>query len=380
MAGDDRPLRVVFVNHVSLCSGAEFSLLSLLRHVREYGVEPHALVPEGDLAERLRALEIPVTLLPNGRSHYTRSAFRVPAQLHWMHGLRRRAVELCRSVGADLLHANSKAAALSLALPGSPLPPLVWHCRDLLASARPIRWLAPRCAGIVAISRVVERHIGEAAPRHARTAVIYNGLGEGDLRLSREPAEVRREFGLSPEAPVVVSVGQLTPWKRHELTLEAAELLRAAHPDLRWWIAGEAFPEDAAYAERLRASAPENVTFTGYRSDVADLVRAADLCVHPATTEAFGRAVLESMVLGTPCVAARAGGLPELLEDGQSGLLVEPGEAPALAAGVERLLGDAALRERLGAGAQARAETFSAARTAAQTVAFYRHLLGGGKI
>ena len=308
------PLRVVYVNHVSRCGGAELSLLSLLRRVREQGVEPHALAPEGDLAERLRALGIPVTLLPAGRLRRTAHPLSLLAQFRWTRRLRREAAALCREVGADLVHANSLAAAVALAQGGAPLPPLVWHCRDLLAPPAAIRWLAPRCAAILAISHAVERHILEAAPAHARTAVIYNGLDPADLRLAREPAEVRREFGLAPEAPLLVSVGQLTPWKRHELSLRAAERMRAAHPDLRWLIVGEAFPEDAAYARRLREAAPANVIFTGYRPDVADLVRAADIFVHPATAEAFGRAVLEAMALGTPGVAARAGGIPELLE------------------------------------------------------------------
>ena len=376
MAGDNRPLRVVYVNHVSLCSGAEFSLLSLLRHVQEYGVEPHALVPEGDLAERLRDLEIPLTLLPEQRLQRTLNPRRLGAQLGWLREVRRTARAVAQETGADLLHANSLAAALALAQRGPALPPLVWHCRDLLMPRPALRWLAPRCAGIVAISHVVDQAIRQAAPARARCAVIYNGVEAEDLRPTRAPGAVRQEMEIPAEAEVVVSVAQLTPWKRLELAVEAARLLSAERPGLRWWIVGEAFPEDAEYARRLRESAPGQVIFTGYRREAPDLVAAADVFAHAATAEPFGRAVLEAMALGTPCVGPRAGGIPELLEHDVSGWLVEPGDAAALAAGVERLLGDPALRERLARAAQARArESFSAARTAEQTAAYYRFLL-----
>ena len=374
---EKRPLRVVYVNHAARCSGAELSLLSLLRALRERGVEVHALVPEGDLAERLRALDLPVSLLPERRLRRTANPFSLASQYRWLREVRHRALAMCQEPQADLVHANRLAVAVALAQRGPALPPLIWHCRDLLAPPVAVRWLAPRCAGIIAISHVVEHMLGQAAPSRARTAVIHNGLQPEDLRLSRDPQAVRQELGIETAAPLVVTVGQLTSWKRVELALEAAELLRPRHPELRWGIVGEAlFPEDAAYAEKLRSSAPPNVVFTGYRPDAADLVRAADLLAHPATAEAFGRVVLEAMALGTACVAARAGGVPELLEHEVSGWLVEPGNAETLAAGVERLLEDPPLRQRLAQAAQVRArEFFSADRTADRTAAFYQYLL-----
>ena len=373
---DSRPLRVVYVNHVARCSGAELSLLSLLRRVREQGVEPHALAPEGDLAERLRDLEIPLTLMPEQRLRRTLNPARLGAQLDWLQEVRRTALAVCRETQADLVHANSLAAAVALAQRGPKLPPLVWHCRDLLIPRPALRWLAPRCAGIIAISHVVEQAIQQARPARARCAVIYNGIEAEDLRLVRAAAAVRQELDVPAEAEVVVSVTQLTPWKRLDLIVEAARLLAAERPALRWWIVGEAFPEDEEYARHLRESAPRSVIFTGYRTEVPDLLAAADVFAHAATAEPFGRAVLEAMALGTPCVAPRAGGIPELLEHEVSGWLVEPGDAAALAAGVERLLADPALRARLAEAAQLRArECFSATRTAEHTARLYRFLL-----
>ncbi len=374
------PLRVVFVNHVAQCSGAEHSLLSLLRGLVSVGVEPFALAPLGPLSKRLEALGIPVIPLPSRRLRRTVNPLSLIAQLRWLRQVRDLVGEACRRVGASLVHANTLPAAVALAQRGPALLPLVWHCRDLLHPPQVLRWLGPRCAAVIAISRVVERTVREACPQ-ARVRLIYNGLDPADLPLRRDRAAVRAEFGVGPETPVVISIGQLVPWKRHDLLLEAARRLAADLPGARWWMVGaDLFGDNAAYACRLQQSAPATVTFTGYRGDAADLIRAADVLVHAATAEPLGRVILEAMLLGTPCVAPAAGGIPELLEGGVSGWLVEPGSAEALAQGALRLLQDAPLRAGLAAAAQARVrERFSAERTAVETLALYRQVVAGGE-
>jgi len=302
------------------------------------------------------------------------------SQLRWLRHVRHVVEETCRRVQASLVHANTLPAAVALAQRGPTLPPLVWHCRDLLHPPQVLRWLTPRCAAVIAISRVVERTVREACPQ-ARVHLIYNGLEAGDVPLRRDRAAVRAELGAGPETPVVISVGQLVPWKRHDLLLEAARRLAAHLPAAHWWIVGaDLFGDNAAYARRLQQSAPTTVTFTGHREDAPDLIRAADVLVHAATAEPMGRVILEAMLLGTPCVAPAAGGIPELVESGVSGLLVEPGNAEALAQGALRLLRDPSLRARLAVAAQTRVrQCFSAQKTAAETLALYRQVVAGGE-
>ncbi len=371
-------LRVVYVNHVSSPGGAEHSLISLLRHTRELGVEPHAVVPPGSLSESLEALALPVTPIPACRLHRTRNPLALAAQYLWMRRLNATVRRVCRQVGADLVHANSLAAVVALAPRGRGLPPLIWHCRDLTHSPHVLRWLLARCAGVIAISRVVERHLQEACPQGAgRVRVVYNGIEPEDAPRRRSREEVRRELGAGPETPVLVSVGQLTPWKRWELLLEAAALVRQARPEVRWWLVGEdTYGDNAAYARQIRAAAPENTVLTGFREDAADLIAAAEVLVHAATAEPLGRVILEAMLQETPCVAPAAGGIPELLATGRSGWLVQPGSAEALAGGALRLLEDGALRESLATQAQARVqERFTARRAAEETVRVYREVL-----
>ncbi len=372
-------LRVVYVNHVSGGGGAEHSLVSLVRRIGAWGVEAYGVAPPGPLSESLTELGVPVGLVTPCRLHRTRNPLTLALQLHRLRTLRAAVRRQCAQVAADLVHANSLAAAVALAPRGQGMPPLVWHCRDLAHPPQVLRWLLPRCAGVIAISRVVERYLLAAGVKcGGPVRVVYNGIEPEDVPRRRGRDEVREELGSGPETPVLVSVGQLTPWKRWDLLLAAAGELQRVRPEARWWMVGEdTYGDNQEYARRLRAEAPDNVVFTGFREDSADLIAAADLLVHGATAEPLGRVILEAMLLGTPCVAPAAGGIPELLEAGRSGWLVPPASAEALAGGALRLLNDKELRTSLAGAAQARVrERFTAQATAEATVAVYREVLG----
>lgn len=374
--------RLVYVHHVAALGGAENSLISLLRRLPALGVEAYAVLPPGALSDRLQALGVPVTPIPSCRLRRTHNPLVLARQLRWMRRVNAVVRRVCRETEADLIHANSLAAAVALAPRGSGLPPLVWHCRDLRHPPHVLRWLLVRCRGVIAISRVVERYLREACPECAqRVRVVYNGIEPEDVPLRASREQVRAALGVAPETPVLVSVGQLTPWKNWDLLLEAATRIRQVRPAARWWMVGEdTYGDNQAYARSLRAGAPDNVVFTGFRQDVPDLIHAADVLVHAATAEPLGRVILEAMLLGTPVVAPAAGALPELVQAGRSGWLVPPGSAEALAGGALRLLNDPPLRVSLAAQAQIRArEQFSAVRAAELTAALYRELLAAGR-
>ena len=161
---------------------------------------------------------------------------------------------------------------------------------------------------------------------------------------------------LSPRSgtgtPSLICVAYLIPEKGVDVLLRAMALLRSR--DWTLDVVG-----DGPEAGRLRALAAEGgiadrVRFLGRRDDVPVLLRSADIAVHPATwAEACAYVVLEALEAGCAMVATATGGTPELIRDGETGLLVTPGNADALSAGVARLLADAPLRRRLGEAAHA---------------------------
>jgi glycosyltransferase involved in cell wall biosynthesis len=151
---------------------------------------------------------------------------------------------------------------------------------------------------------------------------------------------------------LLVIIARLHPEKGHSYLFQALpEIRRRVHKPVRLIVAGTG-PFDAAYRDEVRElGCEEMVSFAGFRKDSADLMAAADLVVLPSVAEAFGLVLTESLYLGTPVVATRVGGIPEIVDDGVDGLLVPPGDSAALADAIVELLNDDGRRKRMaGAG------------------------------
>jgi glycosyltransferase involved in cell wall biosynthesis len=188
-------------------------------------------------------------------------------------------------------------------------------------------------------------------------------------------ASVRSELGLRPDDLVVTTVSVLRSGKGHDLAIEAVSRLRTRFPSLRLLILGDG-PEREQI--RSRAAALGNaVVMAGHRSDVMSVLGATDVLVHPTAMDAFPTALLEAAAAGVPVVATRVGGIPEIVEDGRSGLLVgAPPTVDEVTRALAQLLGDPGLRKRLGEHARTiYAERFSASAWLRQLRAVYDAVL-----
>lgn len=363
------PPGLLFVDHASGLGGAEHSLLALLAALDRSRFRPVLATVPGPLAEAARALDMPVATLRLDRLRGRRL---------WPLPLARGVLGLLALVRRErvaLLHANVLRAALYTA-PAARLArrPWVWHVRDILTDAPSTRRLCREAAAVVAISRAV----AGALPCPERARVIFNPVAPGAARLRDRAA-----LGL-PAGPLVASVGRLRAWKGHGRFLEAAARVR--DPQARFLVlGGRVFREDETapdlegelrrQAERLGIAG--RVTFTGQRGDLADIWPHLTLLVHCAEAEPFGRVVAEAQASGLPVVAFRDGGVPEIVADGATGLLVAPGDLDALAAAVDRLLADPELGRRLGAAGRERARRlFDPAAQTRAVEAVYAELLG----
>ncbi len=186
---------------------------------------------------------------------------------------------------------------------------------------------------------------------------------------------LRERFGIAADEPVAVAVGHVLPVKGHELLVRAA----AGVPGLHVWIAGGL--EDAACVERLRAVAAEaglgeRLRLLGKVDDIAALHAEADVFVHPGRQEGCPVALLEAMACGKACIGTRIAGTEDVIEDGRSGVLVEPLNAEALREAVRRVLADRGLRARLEEGARRRIlEGYTIEREVKQHEEFYLRVL-----
>jgi glycosyltransferase involved in cell wall biosynthesis len=175
--------------------------------------------------------------------------------------------------------------------------------------------------------------------------------------------EVRRELGIAACAPLVAMIGRVQPWKGQHVFVKAAATVAQHVPDARFVIVGGASgAEDEQYLESLRTTSAklgiaDRVMFTGERNDVANFIAAADVIVHASVDpEPFGLVLIEAMAAGKPVIASNGGGPAEIVLDGETGFLTDPGDAQALAERTITLLRDPELRARMGAAASARVE------------------------
>jgi glycosyltransferase involved in cell wall biosynthesis len=215
--------------------------------------------------------------------------------------------------------------------------------------------------------------------RHRSIAVIRNGV---DVNVDRRPdapgGSLRESLGLPSKAPLIVAVSRLNPLKGIDDFLEAARLLAGRFRTARFIVVGYGPSREELEVRAHLLGVADRVIFTGARLDVADILSQATISVAPSLSEALPNVVLESMAVGAPLVATRVGGTPEVVEDGVSGLLVPPCDAPALAAAIGHLLENPRIARRLGDAARMRAAgSFSMSRMVSETEDLYRSLLKG---
>jgi len=210
----------------------------------------------------------------------------------------------------------------------------------------------------------------------SRVTVIYPGVDSKQFSIGEPSVVARRRLGLPDQGAVIGVLARLDPVKRHaDLIVAFPQILQVA-PTTRLIFVG-----DGSAAPNLRrlvheTGVTEQVDFLGARRDIPWILRALDLLVLPSQQEGLPNSILEAMAAGVPVVATRVGGIPEIVIDGETGLLVPPGDPVALANAINSLLMNPEVRQRMGSHGRARVEAnFTARRAAAELEALYRRLL-----
>jgi glycosyltransferase involved in cell wall biosynthesis len=242
-------------------------------------------------------------------------------------------------------------------------------------------WLARRTDASLGVSRSMRDWSIEAfGMEPGRATTLYNGVElDRFIGVSKGVRQaVRRELGLDSGTPVAAVVGRLTtrPDKGQRLAIEAFHAVRRERPDAVLLIVGDgpARAECESHADSLGIS--DAVRFLGHRSDVERILAAVDVAVVPSVVdEAFCYSALEAIASGRPVVAFDGGGVPELVIDGETGVLVRTGDVDGLATGISRLLANRVLRGRLGSNGRAHAMQFGIPRHVERLEALYQTLV-----
>ena len=207
---------------------------------------------------------------------------------------------------------------------------------------------------------------------------MHDGVNIG-LIDKQEAVDVRAAFRMPHGAPVVGNVAALAPHKGQKHLIAAARLVVREVPDARFLIVGEGELKDQLERQIKHLALERHVFLTGFRPDALGLMKSFDIFAMSSVTEGLGSAVLEAMACGLPGRRRRAPeDLPEVVVDGETGLLVPPHDEPALAQAIVALLGDAARRAAMGAAGRARVvDDFSVETMVAKTLDVYRNRVQG---
>ena len=281
---------------------------------------------------------------------------------------------------AHLFHANLLAATVGR-MAGTPVVIATRHSVEIGGAHRERvnRLLRPLCDAVVTVSRqVYEVETKRSGTNPAKVVEIPGGVPL-DTYVHVDGVRVeqlRQTWHLPPRASLVGTVGRFVQPKGHAHLLEAMTKVRRHHPDARALLVGDGplRPEMEAKARELDLS--ETVIFTGIRRDVPEILALLDIFILPSLWEGLPVALLEAMAAGLPVVATRVGGVPEVVIDGVTGLLVPPRDPEALSAAILTLLQDPDLRHRMGEAGQRRVRNhFSVDQMIQKTEALYERLL-----
>ena len=379
-ASELRPHTVVYFDHTAMMSGGEIALLNLIQHLDrrrflpvvvlgkegplltklvESGVETHVLPLEESVMEtRKDSLNVGGLARPAAAVSVLRYAWRLARFL--------------KAREADLLHTNSLKSDIIGGIAGRLARiPVIWHVRDRIETdylpnlaVTGFRWLC----------RILPHYIitnSESTLKtlcfdiEGRAAVIHSGVTKTYVRVVHDGVGDQAIPGLKPshdslQCPLIGLVGRLSPWKGQHIFLEAAAEVVKQFPQARFQIIGSAMFGEEEYEAKVRKlcetlGLSDHVEFTGYRKDVPALIGQLDILVHASTSgEPFGQVVVEGMVAGKPVVATNGGGVPEIVQDGETGWLVPMGESAPMAEAIVRLLNDPDRAAQMGAAGRKR--------------------------
>ncbi len=283
----------------------------------------------------------------------------------------------------EVVHAHDShavaagALALSIGAPQSN-PILVasrrvdFHIRENAFS----RWKYRRVTCFIAASRAIGDMLVVDGVEPHRVVTVHEGIDVD--RVEQAPvANIHEEFWLPAGVPVIGNIAALVPHKGQKHLIEAAALVVRQVPDAHFVILGEGELRPALERQVREMHLEKHVLLPGFRTDVLSLLKAFDIFVMSSVTEGLGTSLLDAMAAARPIVATRAGGIPEVVVNEETGLLVPVRDHDQLAVAIVRLLKDAGLRERLArAGLNRVRAQFSAERMVDETLAVYRRLAG----
>ena len=342
----DKPIRLLFVFPLNQLWGGEKVWLELLSGMDKKRFAPKAVVfGHGPLDRELDALGIPYAVFKPAR---VRNVFGMFKNIFALAALMRgESFDLVNSLGVNL--AVSLAALLSHT--GCILHIHTMHRLRLID-----RWCLRLADRIITVCEFVRDMLIKEGPGDKDIRVVYNSIDPVKLRAGLKGTAIRRQLGLADGTLLVCYSGRIVKWKNLEFLVKAIPLVnKKISGQVRFLLVGQTpaggghqpdYHKDlAGLAQTLKVS--DQLVFTGFREDIADILDDCDIFVIPSLMEVFSVAVLEAMAMAKPVVAMRTGGNPELIST-DSGIMVEGNDMDGFVSAIAGLLNDPLTRKKMG--------------------------------
>jgi len=346
-----RPAIICFPYWGGAFGGSHISSLTLIDELKASYADRYrpmiVLHQEGEFADYLRAKEIPYHLLPLDK-YVGQSLGLGQIPIIWKNLWPIR--DFIQKHRIDIVHGNEDDVNYTWSVPTFLSRALhLWHMRALYKQSR-LGVLMGLCSTLVSVSDFVVESLPSAC--EGKTSVVVDPVSfSEDFPRETARAAMLKELGVERETLLVCFVGNFLEGKRPGVFIDAAARMVSMLPDrkLLFLMFGDdrenRCPDLLMHAESLGVAA--RIRFMGFRHDIGKCLAACDLALAPAVNEGLGRLVIEPMLLGVPVVAARSGGIIEIVNDGETGFLVEPDDPSAFAEAAVRVLREDVLRQRL---------------------------------
>ncbi len=389
-------MRILVCTHTGAWSGAEAALTRLLEILRDEHHLAVACPEDGPFATEMDRAGFQRFSVPAVELSFRLDPIKTPRGLAQLTVAGLALARAARRFRPDVVYASTVRAGLIGAIAARfRVPPLVVHVHDNLPSGRlgrPVRSTIARSASqVVAVSDYTAHRFNEGLPRPVAVRV-YNGIDQVRFDPDRvPPAPIREELGISPMAPLLGQVAQITPWKGQDTAIRALAELRRDGLDAHLVLAGQIMfagrhvrYDNHGYLRSLyrltdELSVGDAVHYVGHRKDVPAVLRALDLLLLPSWDEPFGLVVTESMAMGTPTLVSDVGGASEILDQGVTGRFLPPKQPGLWAAAARELLGDRKALRLMGERARGVAADFGDETHAREMLTVFELAAGRGR-
>ncbi|PKN00164.1 MAG: glycosyl transferase [Elusimicrobia bacterium HGW-Elusimicrobia-2] len=356
-------MKVFHIDSEKTFRGGQRQVLYLLEGLKERGVENFLFCPgKYPLFERAGYIsKIPAAMLGEFDIF---SAFKISRHIN--------------REEPDIIHCHS-AHALSIGLIAKKLASF----KPALIAARRvdfhIRCLRKYLSAdrIITVSKAIQKILISDGVPADKIDVVYSGIKNGRQFENLKGDYLYKELGLNKNDIIVGNIAALTEQKDHFTLLKAAKIALDKNKNMKFIIVGDGGLRRKLMDFSCNNGTGDNVIFTGFRKDAFNFLNIFDVFVMSSKWEGLGTSILDAMSSGVPVVSTSAGGIKEIIEDGENGLLADPGDDAALAGKIIKLASDSALRKTFADKGRKTAEKFSSEKTAEGTLAVYRKVVNG---